>query len=39
MKKAYIILAHKQPELLYKLVEKLDANQSTFFIHIDKKKS
>jgi hypothetical protein len=39
MNKAYIILAHKQPELLYRLVEKLDDNLSTFFIHIDKKKS
>lgn len=39
MKKAYIILAHKQPEQLYKLIERLDDNFSTFFIHIDKKKS
>lgn len=39
MNKAYIILAHKQPEQLYRLVEKLDDNLSTFFIHIDKKKS
>lgn len=39
MKKAYIILAHKQPEQLYRLVEKLDDDMSAFFIHIDKKKS
>lgn len=39
MNKAYIILAHKQPAQLYRLVEKLDDNLSTFFIHIDKKKS
>jgi len=39
MEKAYIILAHKQPEQLYRLVEKLDDSSSTFFIHIDKKKS
>lgn len=39
MNKAYIILAHKQPEQLYRLVERLDDNLSTFFIHIDKKKS
>ena len=38
MEKAYIILAHKQPEQLYRLIEKLDDNQSSFFIHIDKKK-
>lgn len=39
MEKAYIILAHKQPEQLYRLVEKLDDNESTFFIHIDKNRS
>ena len=39
MEKAYIILVHKQPEQLYRLVRRLDDNMSTFFIHIDKTKS
>lgn len=39
MEKAYIILAHKQPDQLYRLVERLDDGQSVFFIHIDKKAS
>lgn len=39
MEKAYIILAHKQPEQLYRLVARLDDNMSSFFIHIDKTKS
>ena len=37
MEKAYIILAHKLPEQLYRLVERLNDGYSTFFIHIDKK--
>ncbi len=37
MHKAYIILAHKEPEQLYRLIEKLDDNSSDFFVHIDKK--
>lgn len=39
MEKAYIILAHKFPEQLYRLIKKLDDNESTFYVHIDKKKS
>lgn len=38
MEKGYIILAHKFPEQLYRLVKRLDDNESTFYIHIDKKK-
>ncbi len=37
MEKAYIILAHKNPDQLYRLIEKLDDQSSSFFIHIDKK--
>jgi hypothetical protein len=37
MKKAYIILAHKNPEQLHRLIKRLDDNSSTFFLHIDKK--
>src|ERR1700709_746531 len=37
MEKAYIILAHKNPQQLYRLIQKLDDQHSTFFIHIDKK--
>jgi hypothetical protein len=37
MKKAYIVLAHKNPEQVYRLIKKLDDNNSTFFIHVDKK--
>ena len=36
MKIAYIILAHKLPEQLVRLVRKLDTECSWFFIHIDK---
>lgn len=39
MEKAYIILAHKQPDQLYRLVERLNDGLSAFFIHIDKKAS
>ncbi len=35
VEKAYIILTHKMPEQLLRLVESLDDNESTFFIHID----
>jgi len=35
MKKAYIILAHKNPAQLIRLVDRLDDGRSTFFIHID----
>lgn len=37
MEKAYIILAHKLPDQLYRLVKRLDDGSSAFFIHIDKK--
>ncbi|MEO6916919.1 MAG: beta-1,6-N-acetylglucosaminyltransferase [Chitinophagaceae bacterium] len=36
MIKAYLILAHKYPEQLSRLVEALDDELSYFFIHIDK---
>ncbi len=39
MEKAYIILAHKNPHQLYRLIQKLDDQHSAFFIHIDKKAS
>lgn len=35
VEKAYIILAHKLPDQLYRLVERLDDDLSTFFVHID----
>ena len=37
MKIAYIILAHKLPGQLIRLVEKINTPYSEFFIHIDKK--
>lgn len=37
MKKAYIILAHKNIEQLLRLVKRLDDHSSLFYIHIDKK--
>lgn len=36
IQKAYIILAHKNPEQVRRLIEKLDDGSSTFFIHVDK---
>ena len=36
MKIAYIILAHKLPAQLVRLVKRLDAPGTHFFIHIDK---
>lgn len=38
-KHAYLIIAHKQPELLKKLLKLLDNERHDFFIHIDKKSS
>lgn len=38
-KHAYLIIAHKQPELLKKLIKLLDNERHDFFIHIDKKSS
>jgi len=37
MKIAYIILAHKLPEQLVRLVRKLNDDDARFFIHIDKR--
>jgi len=37
MKIAYIVLAHKLPEQLIRLVRKLNTPGSVFFIHVDKK--
>ena len=37
MEKAYIILAHRNPIQVYRLIRQLDDHQSTFFLHIDKK--
>lgn len=37
MKKAYIILAHRYPDQLLRLVQRLTDDLSLFFIHIDKK--
>ncbi|MDB5208169.1 MAG: putative glycosyl transferase [Flavisolibacter sp.] len=37
MYKAYIILAHKYPDQLLRLVSRLNDGASHFFIHIDKK--
>ena len=36
IKLAYIILAHKYPSLLSRLVNKLNSQNVGFFIHIDK---
>ncbi len=36
MEKAFIILAHKNPEQVARLISSLDDNQSTFFLHLDK---
>lgn len=35
MKKAYLIMAHKNPNQLNRLVDRLDDGSSHFFIHID----
>lgn len=37
MEKAYLIMAHKYPEQLHRLVSRLNDGFSEFFIHIDKK--
>ncbi|MEG1641540.1 MAG: beta-1,6-N-acetylglucosaminyltransferase [Synergistaceae bacterium] len=36
-KHAYLIIAHNQFELLYRLLELIDDNRNDIFIHIDKK--
>ncbi|MGI4021850.1 MAG: beta-1,6-N-acetylglucosaminyltransferase [Janthinobacterium lividum] len=37
MNKAYIIMAHKSPNQVHRLVSRLNDGSSTFFIHIDQK--
>jgi hypothetical protein len=37
MQKAYLIMAHKDPKQLYRLISRLIDGSSEFFIHIDKK--
>src|SRR5688572_16625647 len=37
MKIAYIILAHKNPDQLSRLINRLHTANSSFFVHIDKK--
>lgn len=37
MKIAYIILAHKHPRQLIRLINRLDCDGTTFVVHIDKK--
>jgi hypothetical protein len=37
MEKAYMIMAHKDPKQLHRLVARLNDGRSEFFIHIDKK--
>ncbi len=37
MKKAYVILAHRQPAQLLRLVQTLNDGASVFFVHIDRR--
>ncbi|RYE24653.1 MAG: hypothetical protein EOP42_22095 [Sphingobacteriaceae bacterium] len=37
MEKAYLIMAHKDPKQVFRLVSRLNDGSSEFFIHIDKK--
>lgn len=37
MRVAYLILAHRYPEQLVRLVRRLDTDSATFLIHLDKK--
>ena len=37
MQKNYLILAHKNPQQLYRLIKALDDGKSQFFIHVDSK--
>jgi len=37
MKIAYLILAHRYPEQLFRLVDRLETKNVCFFIHVDKK--
>lgn len=36
-KHAYLIMAHNEPEILYKLLKLLDDKRNDLFVHIDKK--
>lgn len=36
MEKAFIVLAHKNPKQVARLISSLDDNHSTFFLHLDK---
>lgn len=37
IKKNYIILAHKNPEQIFRMIQSLDDSSSKFFVHIDLK--
>jgi hypothetical protein len=37
MKKAYVIMVHKSPAQVYRLINRLNDGESEFFVHIDKK--
>ena len=37
MKHAYLIIAHNEPEILYRLIKILDRSENDIFVHIDKK--
>ena len=37
MKVAYIVLAHKYPEQIIRLIDRLSTENTSFFIHIDKR--
>ncbi|MDN8980676.1 hypothetical protein Q0P29_14320, partial [Staphylococcus aureus] len=37
MKKAYLIMGHKSPKQIYRLLDRLNDELSHFFIHIDRK--
>ena len=37
MQKNYLVLAHKNPDQLYRMITALNDNVSHFFIHIDAK--
>jgi hypothetical protein len=39
VKKAYIILAHKNEQQVQRLIDTLDDKKSTFFLHVDRKVS
>ena len=37
MRTAYLILAHRYPNQLIRMINRLDAEGNTFFIHLDKR--